>query len=68
MRTYITIEGDMVDLICHRIYGDETGYVEQVLRANPGLADGGLKLPAGVSVALPDNSVNSELPAISLWS
>ena len=67
MAEYTTIEGDMVDMICRRFYGDETGFVEPVLEANPGLAYHPAILPAGIVVTLPDLSVGKEMPAISLW-
>lgn len=67
MRQVQTIDGDMVDMICRRHYGDETGFAELVYQANPGLADLGPRLPAGLSVNLPDMPTPPELPAISLW-
>lgn len=88
--TYNTVEGDMLDYICWRHYGqhsqleaaarqmdpriyelsplladnvttlgqaaqsDLQGVVEAVLEANPGLANRGPVLPAGVTIVLPD--------------
>lgn len=55
MADYITKDGDRVDWICWRYYGRyRGGAVEAVLKANKGLADHGLLLPAGISITLPD--------------
>ncbi|WP_056033353.1 tail protein X [Loktanella sp. 3ANDIMAR09] len=50
----LSVAGDTVDLICRRQYGDESGFVEAVLNANPGLAGLGPILPVGTPVRLPD--------------
>ena len=66
MTTYVTVDGDMVDLVCRRHYGRRRGAVEAVLEANPGLAARGPVLPAGVEILLPD--LPSPGPAIArLW-
>lgn len=52
--TYITVDRDMVDLICHRHYGYTSGVTEDVLAANPGLAGLGPVLDAGVEIVLPE--------------
>lgn len=58
----------MIDAICRRTYGDESGYVEAVLEANPGLAALGAPLPIGTAVTLPDIAKASEVVAVvSLW-
>lgn len=63
----ITNQGEMADIICRRTYGDESGYVEAVLAANPGLAAKGPVLPMGTSVVLPDIEVSTETRVIKLW-
>ena len=50
---YRTRDGDAVDAIARRHYGPRAGLVEAVLEANPGLADHGARLPAGLLIALP---------------
>ena len=45
-----SVQGDTVDLICWRTYGRTAGITEQVLEANPGLADLGAELPIGTLV------------------
>lgn len=57
MAAYITREGDALDEICHRHYGDRQGAAEAALAANPGLAGRGPLLPGGLEIELP------ELPA-----
>ncbi len=57
----------MADIICRRTYGDESGYVEAVLAANPGLAAKGPILPMGTSVVLPDIVTSTEVPVVKLW-
>jgi phage tail protein X len=70
--TYITKDGDMVDLICFRHYGRTADVTEAVLTANPGLAERGPVLDAGVSIVLPDFGTPKKQPAeketIRLWS
>lgn len=66
--TYATMQGEMIDAICRRVYGDESGYVERVLEANPGLASLSAPLPMGTIIVLPDISKESEVvPVITLW-
>lgn len=50
---YRTVDGDMLDDICHRLLGDAHRVVE-VLELNPGLADRPMPLPSGVVIDLPD--------------
>lgn len=64
---YRTKDGDMVDAICHRHYGRTAGVVEAVLEANPGLADEGSVLAAGVAILLPDLPDPEPDEGVSLW-
>ena len=58
----------MIDIICRKEYGDESGYVEQVLEANPGLAELPHKLPPGTVIRLPElNRADATPSIISLW-
>ena len=73
--TYITKDGDMVDLICYRHYrhyGRTATVTEAVLVANFGLAARGPVLPAGVEIILPDFGTPEQRPVeketIRLWS
>lgn len=71
-QTYITKAGDSVDWIAFRQYASsEHEYIDAVIDANPGLADYGPTLPAGLSVILPStdtSSVKSTVNAVTLWS
>lgn len=63
-----SLQGDMVDAICRRTYGDESGYAEAVLEANPGLAALGAVLPMGTVVVLPEiEDTISETAVVTLW-
>jgi phage tail protein X len=53
-KDYTTRQGEMIDMICRQAYGDESGFVELVLNANPGLADLPAPLPIGTKITLPD--------------
>lgn len=65
---YRTKDGDAVDAICWRHYGEQSGAVEVVLEANPGLADIGPVLPAGIIIELPElPPAVQELPTVRLW-
>ena len=65
---YTTGQGEMIDAICRRVYGDESGYVEQVLEANPGLAALSAPLPIGTGILLPDIVRAADVvPVVSLW-
>ncbi|BET30033.1 MULTISPECIES: tail protein X [Wolbachia] len=50
---YYTKENEMLDLICWKHYGYSSGAVEEVLLENPGLAEHGSFLPAGLRIKLP---------------
>lgn len=50
---YRTQDGEVLDAICRKFYGNERDVTEQVLVANPDLADVGPVLPAGIVITLP---------------
>lgn len=63
-----TQQNDTVDALCWRHYGRTAGVVEAVLDANPGLADHGPILPAGLLVTLPEQQTAApEQQMVSLW-
>lgn len=68
MRVYAN-QGDTVDAIVWRHYGRTAGVVEQVLAANPGLADIGPLLPMGQSIDLPvlPAAPPTQNQTINLW-
>lgn len=65
---YTTRQGEMIDAICTRFYGDESGYVENVLEANPGLAALAIPLPIDTTIVIPDlPRAPAERKIVSLW-
>lgn len=65
---YDTVDGDMVDEIAWAFYGPHRHMTEEVFAANPGLADGPVRLPAGVKVSLPPPPpVVQPIETIRLW-
>lgn len=67
MLHYRTKDGDTVDYIVWRQYGNRPGAVEAVLAANPGLADAGPVLAAGRTIDLPDLSAPAAERVIRIW-
>ncbi len=66
-KLYRTRDGDMLDEICYSEYGTEQAVVA-VLDANPGLADKGAILIAGIEIILPDYTAPAEEDEDVLWS
>ncbi|WP_275098062.1 tail protein X [Sedimenticola hydrogenitrophicus] len=67
MTTVISQQNDTVDQICRRHYGRTAGVTEQVLDANPGLAERGPVIPSGVTITLPEITVQAEIKTVNLW-
>lgn len=66
---YRTKDGDVLDAICGRYYGNVPYNIEDVIAANPGLATHGPVLRAGVIITLPDvEDIAPTRPTIRLWS
>lgn len=60
--------GETLDALVWRILRKGPSAVEQVLLANPNLADHGLFLPRGLAVVLPvSTSAPAVTPLINLW-
>lgn len=68
MEQYLTIEGDTVDLIAYNRFGVTHGATEAILRANPGLAAAGTKLPQGMTINIPPFTVKKANTAARIWS
>ena len=70
VRYYRSKDGDTADRIAWAVYGrQDLRLVERLLEANPGLADRGPVLPAGLQVAVPD--MPTETPqsgTVRLWN
>ncbi len=65
---YRTKDGDVLDLICHKHYGRASWSIEAVYAANPGLAQKGAVLPAGLEIILPEaEDTRPASPTIRLW-
>ena len=62
---YITIDGDVLDKICHRHYGASSPATEIVLENNPGLAQLGDTYPYGIHIYLPDIPSDVLFPRIT---
>ncbi|CAM3609197.1 phage tail protein [Rouxiella silvae] len=60
-------QGDTVDLMCWRYYGRTESVLEQVLLANPGLADVGVMLPHGYAVEMPEITDATVRETVQLW-
>lgn len=57
----------VLDALVSKHFGDESGYVEAVLDANPGLAES-VRLPMGTPVVLPDLAKKYDtIPVVTLW-
>lgn len=66
MTRYSTVDGDMLDLICHRELGSSE-HVPAVLDANPGLAALGPVYSAGLIIVLPSVAAPVARGQIRLW-
>ncbi|MDK1287358.1 tail protein X [Pseudoalteromonas umbrosa] len=65
--SYITRDGDCLDLICFRHYGRSSGMVERVLEANYGLAELGPIYPENIKIVLPDVPKPKVQREINIW-
>ncbi len=67
--TYITSQGDELDMICFRYYGRTQGTVEVVLEANRDLANRMHYLEEGIRITLPHIASPAQVSrAIRLWN
>ena len=65
---YRTKDGDVLDALCSKHYGETLYNIEEVFAANPGLAAHGPVLPSGLLITLP--AIEAETPkaaTIRLW-
>jgi len=68
-RSYITRQGDTLDLIARKHYGYERGTTEILYSLNPSLLDYDTVLPDGIEINLPDvdRSKNAIQEVVTLW-
>lgn len=67
MKLYQTIQGEMIDAICYSVFGYESGFLEEVLEMNPGIATLDDPLPAGTIVKLPEKPTIKKREVVALW-
>lgn len=66
MKQYTTIDGDVLDAILVKHYGNSDA-LEQVLRLNPGLSSLPVILPRGIIVKLPSIKPVATHQTVRLW-
>ena len=68
MVEFKTRQGDSIDWICWKFYdGKQSGAVEAVYEANPGLAKLGPVFAAGVVITLPELPEENTTEVVRLW-
>lgn len=60
-------DGEALDHICYRIYGNVKDYWSLVMEVNPGIADHGDILPFGVEINLPDVAKKKAAGPVKIW-
>jgi len=66
-QTYLTRTGETLDAIAYRVYGTEQA-AHAILAANPRVAQQPAKLPAGLTLTLPDLPTTAAPPStVRLW-
>jgi phage tail protein X len=66
--TYVTVEGDSIDLIAFTRFGTSVGATVAIMEANPGLALNDPKLPAGLTLRIPIPAPVDRKVSTRLWS
>jgi phage tail protein X len=68
VRCYRSKDGDTADSIAWAVYGrQDSRVVELLLEANPGLADAGPILVAGLRITIPDAPEPEVATEVRLW-
>ena len=68
VRSYRSKAADSVDAIAWKVYGrQDARLTEGIYDANPGLADHGPLLPAGLIIAIPDAPDPAPVQGVRLW-
>ena len=66
-RSYVTKDGDALDLIAFLEYGTSKGATEMLMRYNYRIADKAHPMTAGTTVLLPEYTPPKEDALIRLW-
>lgn len=66
-KDYVTIDGDVLDAIIYRIYGQGPDALGAVLNANPHIRDMPVHLPAGTAIHLPALPTPAPAGRVRLW-
>ncbi len=66
--TYVTVGGETVDYIAWIERKLPRGGAQKILDANPGLAELGAVLPAGVKVIIPDIQIKKTKTTPRIWT
>lgn len=64
---YQTKDGETLDMICWRHYGQCSGFVEKVLMINRHLENFSAVLPAGIKIKLPTIEKPKSNQKIKMW-
>ena len=68
MAQYSTKDGDTLDEIAYRYYGNTSNkVVESIIEANFGITDYPAILPASVLIELPEVTQSTEKQKVKLW-
>ena len=70
MAEYLTKQGDVLDQIAYKYYGNTNNrIVETILEQNVGLADHGAVLPEGLLITLPEQEQSTVISnkQVKLW-
>jgi phage tail protein X len=64
---YTTKENEVLDWICWKHYGFQSGAIEIVLEVNTHIAENGSFLPSGILLKLPLIEKPTLKPIVKLW-
>ncbi len=56
---YVTLDGDVLDAICWKVYGSSRFDIGLVYDANPGLERHGSVLSRGLEIEIPDQVISN---------
>ena len=68
MLIYKAKDGDILDYVCWKHYGNIAGVTEKVLELNRHLEDADAVLKAGTEIILPEITIQKQDQIVRLWS